>query len=383
VAHLDESQAADMHSMYAIQRPAEIPSPALLVFRPVFEANLREMLRIAGSPARLRPHCKTHKIAEIVRRQLALGIARHKCATIAEAEMLARAGCPDVLLAYNPVGPNIARVVQLQSEFPTIRLSVLADDPEPVSQLGAAATSAGVTIGVLLDINPGRDRTGLPPGDEAAALYRHVGATPGVAPRGLHIYDGHQHQRELSDRRAAVAAGWEPINALRTQLERAGLPVDELVCGGTPTFPVYAGYDDPAVSLSPGTCVFHDAGYQESFPDLNGFTPAALVLTRVVSRPTSRRVTFDCGTKAIAADPPVGRRIVLPEIPDGQQVLHNEEHLVVESDCADQWNVGDWTLAIPRHVCPTTALYREVLVIDGGEVVETWPVAARDRRLTI
>jgi D-serine deaminase-like pyridoxal phosphate-dependent protein len=137
--------------------------------------------------------------------------------------------------------------------------------------------------------------------------------------------------------------------------------------------------DDPAIELSPGTCVFHDASYGEKFPDLRVFTPAALVFTRVVSRPTSRRVTFDCGTKSVASDPPLGQRLVFPDIPDGVQVLHNEEHLVVESDAADRWQVGDWTLAIPRHVCPTTALHRELYVVSGGRLNGTWTVAARDR----
>jgi D-serine deaminase-like pyridoxal phosphate-dependent protein len=108
-----------------------------------------------------------------------------------------------------------------------------------------------------------------------------------------------------------------------------------------------------------------------------------LVFTRVVSRPTPNRVTLDVGTKAIASDPPMGQRAVLPAIPDGVQVLHNEEHLVVETPDAGKWTVGDWLLAIPRHVCPTSALHRTVYVIDNGQQVDEWEVTSRDRKLTI
>ena len=140
---------------------------------------------------------------------------------------------------------------------------------------------------------------------------------------------------------------------------------------------------EPLIELSPGTCVFHDVNYGEKFTDLAPFTPAALVFTRVISRPTANRVTLDMGTKSIASDPPMGQRAFLPAIPDGVQVLHNEEHLVVETPNAGQWKVGDWLVGIPRHVCPTSALHRSAIVIENGEQVDEWEVTSRDRRLTV
>lgn len=238
---------------------------------------------------------------------------------------------------------------------------------------------------LLLDINPGRDRTGLRPDHTAVRLYRRIADTPGVHPDGFHIYDGHQTQSDPEERRAAVAGEWTSIEQLRDQLQRDGLPVPRLICGGTPTFPVYARMTDPTIELSPGTCLFHDASYAERYPDLSGFTPAALVFTRVVSRPTATRLTFDCGTKSVASDPPMGQRVVLPFVPEATQVLHNEEHLVVEvsPSVAERWSVGDWTLAIPRHVCPTSALHREAVIVSQGAVVDVWSVIARDRVLSV
>jgi D-serine deaminase-like pyridoxal phosphate-dependent protein len=125
----------------------------------------------------------------------------------------------------------------------------------------------------------------------------------------------------------------------------------------------------------------HDQGYAARFPDVAGFTPAALLLTRAISRPTPTRVTFDLGVKAVASDPPAGRRCVLLDVPDCETVLHNEEHLVVETSAADRYAPGTEVLAIPSHVCPTVALHRHAHVVADGRVKGTWEVAARDRVL--
>ena len=155
-----------------------------------------------------------------------------------------------------------------------------------------------------------------------------------------------------------------------------------IVAGGTPSFPLYARLNDPALELSPGTCVLHDAGYGERFPDMD-FTPAAMVLTRVISRPAPNRATFDLGSKAAASDPPAGHRLAFPDFPDALEVLQNEEHLVLESDAVAELEPGDAALAIPVHVCPTSALHKQAFVIERGRVAARWDVAARDRWLTL
>src|SRR5262249_10703749 len=152
---------------------------------------------------------------------------------------------------------------------------------------------------VLLDLDIGQHRTGIAPGEEAVALYEEIARLPGLAPGGLHVYDGHNHQERLADREAAVRKLLDPVLTLRSALEKKGMPVPRLVIAGTPTFPVYARLDLPGLECAPGTCFLHDHGYGSRFGDMCGFTPAALVLTRVVSRPTAARVTLDLGTKAV------------------------------------------------------------------------------------
>jgi D-serine deaminase-like pyridoxal phosphate-dependent protein len=368
---------------YSIADTSSIISPALVIFRDVVEKNLDEMVRVAGSPARLRPHCKTHKMREIVQMQLGRGIIKHKCATIAEAEMLAEAGAKDIFLAYNPVGPNIRRVVEFAKRFPDVKFAVTADHEGPLRALGDTCATAGVKIDVLIDIDCGMHRTGIAIGPAARRLYEAIARISSVRAGGLHLYDGHNHQKDVVERRKAVMETvWKPAAAFRDELVAAGLPVPRIVAGGTASFPVYATIQDPALELSPGTVVFHDWGYSDMYPDQH-FTPAALLLTRVISRPTSDRVTLDLGYKAVASDPPAGNRMIFPDLPDAKAVLQNEEHLVIESADANRFQPGDELLAIPRHICPTCALHKQVYVVSGGRVVGTWQVAARDRMLSV
>lgn len=369
-------------SRYRIADTSQIITPAMLVFREVLESNLDQMISIAGDVSRLRPHCKTHKMPDLVRLELSKGIRKHKAATFAEAEMLAEAGVPDVFLAYNQVGPNILRAVEFRRRFPDVRFLVTADHPKPLLALGQAMRKADLEIEVLLDLDTGQHRTGLPVGDEAQKLYRLISDTPGVRAGGLHVYDGQNHQESLTDRQAAVDACWQAAADFRDGLVKAGLDVPRIVAGGTGSFPIFAQKQDPTLELSPGTCVFHDAGYGAIFPDLK-FTPAALLLTRVISRPMANRITLDLGYKAVASDPPAGRRLVFPDLPDAVQVLQNEEHLVLETSRASEFAPGDELLAIPRHVCPTSALHKEVVLIEDGKAAACWPVTARDRKLTV
>jgi D-serine deaminase-like pyridoxal phosphate-dependent protein len=372
-----------MNPLYAIADISDIYSPGLLFYKDLIRRNIARSVELAGSASRLRPHVKTHKTREIVRLALDAGIAKHKCATLAEAEMLASCGVKDVLIAYNMVGPNCGRMARLARAYPDCRFAVTADDAAAADALSRAMAAEGQTVDVLIDLDVGQHRTGVAPGPEAAGLYEHVAGLPGLRPGGLHVYDGHNHQSSFVERQAAALHNLEPALALRDDLVKKGLPVPRLVVGGTPTFPVYAKLDLPGLELSPGTCFLHDHGYSARFADLSGFTPAALLLTRVISRPSATRLTLDLGTKAVASDPPAGGRCVLLDVPDHVPILQNEEHFVVETPAAHRFRPGDAIFVVPTHVCPTCALHQFAYVIEDGRLADKWSIAARDRILTI
>lgn len=373
-----------MHPAYQLSDQANIFSPALVFFPELIKQNIARVTEMAGSPARLRPHVKTHKTVEIVKLLLDAGVTKHKCATIAEAEMLAVAGAPDVLIAYPLVGPNTQRAAALIRKYPGTRFSALIDDPNATRALSEAMAGAGQQIGVILDLDVGQHRTGIAVGPAALALYELAGSLPGLRLEGFQLYDGHNNQPDRADREKAVREFIRPVLELRAAAEGKGLAVPRLVCGGTPSFPVYAAMNDiPGIECSPGTFVLHDAGYGPKYADLAGITPAAVLVTRVVSRPTPTRVTLDLGNKAVAADPVLEKRVTLLDFPEYKTVGHNEEHLIVETAGADAYQPGDVVYALPGHICPTVALHNQVLIAEGGKVVGTWDVASRVRVLTI
>jgi D-threonine aldolase len=368
---------------YEVQDTSAIFSPALLFYKERIQHNIRTAVAMAGDARRLRPHVKTHKTREVVRLQLAAGITRFKCATIAEMEMAASCGAPDILLAYNLVGPNCQRMVKLMRQYPTIHCSALVDHPEAAAKLAEVMAAAGLKLDVLVDLDVGQHRTGIAPGPEAAALYERVAHLPGLAPVGFHVYDGHNHQESLAEREAAVKQLLQPVLALRQALEKKGLPVPSIVGGGTPTFPIFARLDVPGLECSPGTCFLHDNGYGTRFSDLSGFQVAAVLFTRVISKPTSTRLTLDLGYKAVASDPPAGKRCLLLNVPNYEPILQNEEHFAVETPAASQFPPGSEVYAIPTHICPTCAMHRQAHVVENGRVTETWEIVARDRVLTV
>ncbi len=372
-----------MDPKYHIGDTAAIFSPALIFYKDLVRQNIARALALAGRPNRLRPHVKTHKTREIVTLEREAGIDKHKCATLAEAEMLAGCGASEVFLAYNLVGPNCERMARLAAAYPACRFAVQADHPSPAHALSAALAPTGRQVEVLLDLDVGQHRTGTALGEGAVELYRLFARLPGLIPGGLHVYDGHNNPEDPHQREAAVRRLLEPVLALRALLEKNGLPVPRIVAGGTPSYPFFARLDIAGLECSPGTFVLQDHGYGTRFADLAGFQPAALLLTRVVSRPTPTRVTLDLGTKAVASDPPAGKRCFLLDVPDYEPVLHNEEHLVIETPAADRFQPGAEVYAMPAHICPTCALHRQAVVVERGEVIDRWDIVARDRVLTI
>ncbi|MBA19756.1 MAG: threonine aldolase [Verrucomicrobiales bacterium] len=356
----------------------EIPSPALLIYPDRIEENINRMIAMTGSAERLRPHVKTHKLAEIVKLQLQAGIKKFKCATIAEAEMLAQAGAKDILIANQLVGPNAERIAKLASWYRDIRFSTISDDAEAVGNLARVAQAHDLKIPILLDIDVGMGRTGIKPGPAAITLYKLINQLPGVDPIGLHIYDGHLHDSNPEDRFAKWQSFMEELKALQNDINSIGLSAKTIVGGGTPTFPFHAKHTTH--ECSPGTTLLWDFGYAENFTDLE-FLQAATLLTRVISKPGNNRITLDLGHKGVAAENP-HPRIKFLRLNEAEAILHSEEHLTLKTNQAEEYQVGDFLYGIPRHICPTVALYDRAHVIRKGKIVGQWQITARARKLT-
>ena len=364
---------------YAIE-PSLLPdSPALLLYPDRVQRNIERAIAMIGDVQRLRPHVKTNKSAGATRLMLQAGITKFKCATIAEAEMLGQCGAPDVLLAYQPVGPKIERLAALFQQYPGTRYACLCDHPEAAQALGAAFSALGLVAPVWIDLNTGQNRSGISPGDAAFDLYAACAAIPGIRPAGLHAYDGHLRQPDFAARRSACLAAFAPVDALRKRIRTAGLPEPVVVAGGSPTFPIHA--ERPDVECSPGTFIYWDQGYGQLCPE-QAFEPAALLLCRVVSLPDATKLCLDLGHKSVAAENPLSQRVAFLNAPGLQPIGQSEEHLVVEAGPGHSYQPGDVLYGLPFHICPTVALFERGVTLENGQISGEWPTVARDRKIT-
>jgi D-serine deaminase-like pyridoxal phosphate-dependent protein len=362
-----------------ISNADEVDSPALLIYPERVEKNIRQMIAMVGTPERLCPHVKTHKMTELIRMQMDLGIRKFKCSTIAEVEMVADCGSPEILLAYQPVGPKLRRFLQLAKRFSKIQFSALVDDESALRAISKESQAAGTEVGIFVDLDIGMHRSGVSSPEKALELYRLIATLPGIKPAGLHAYDGHISDSDPNVRAEHCNAAFGLVDELRKKLLQEKLPVPRIVAGGSPTFAIHARRTD--VECSPGTTVLWDEGYGRKCADLK-FLPAAVVLTRVISKPGKNRLCLDLGHKAIAAENP-HPRVLFVNLPDANAVMHSEEHLVVETEHADEFPVGTCLYGIPRHICPTVALYSEAVVVENGVATKRWKVVARNRALTV
>ena len=364
---------------YRVENEAEIPSPTLLLYPQRIIQNIQKAVDMVGDVKNLMPHVKTHKLPEIVGMHLSLGVKRFKCATIAEAEMVAGSGGQDILLAHQPVGPNSVRLRFLMDRYPLVRWATVVDSAETVSRLSELFGDAPRKLIIFLDLDCGMHRTGIEPGENAAKLYEHIIRSPGLEVGGIHAYDGHNHEQDLTKRTKICDEYFAPILEFRDHLESLGHAVPELVAGGTPTFPIHSKYSDR--TCSPGTTILWDFGYKEGLPDLD-FEYAAVLLTRVISKPGSQRVCFDLGHKAIAADKPQPR-VRMFGLESAHPEVHSEEHLMMKFDRAEELKVGDVCYGVPVHICPTVALHDHAWVVQDGKAIGLWEIAARRRSLGV
>ncbi len=366
----------DHDAWYEIDNAGDMDSPALLVYPERIHQNISSVKTLVGDMARFRSHVKTHKTKELVHVQLEAGIHKFKCATIAEAAMLAECVAPDVLFAYPLCGPKIGRFIALVKAYPGTRFSAIVDDSTAAGALSAAAVSAGTVVDVYVDLDIGMGRTGISPADGATRLYQECGELAGLNILGFHAYDGHVREPDMEKRKAIGERNLKPITVLAEELGVLGYPKPQVIIGGSPTLPIYADY--PEVECSSGTFILWDKGYADSLPE-QPFLPAAVLLARVVSLPGDRRICVDLGHKAVASENELARRVYFLNAPDLKPVSHSEEHLVLEAPAGHGWKVGDVLYGLPRHICPTVALYDRLHLVEARNVTGSWAVVARNR----
>lgn len=364
---------------YEIQNDHEIATPALLVYPDRITYNIKRMIEIAGDVNRLRPHVKTYKNAEIIRMQQAYGIHKFKCATIAEAELLAQCMAEDVLIAMQLVGQNVTRFYELVKTYPETKFSTLVDDLGHAKLLSDISCQNGLITPMWLDINVGMNRTGIIPDKSAQELYKYLSVNKHIQAMGFHVYDGHLRDSDFEQRKNQCDASFGSVLQLKEDLSAQGINVDTIIAGGSPSFPIHALRKD--VELSPGTVLLWDAGYGKRFPEMD-MQVAAVLISRVLSKPVEGIITSDLGHKSIAPEMNFPR-IELLNAKDLEQVSQSEEHFVFKTNQWESYKIGDLIYGIPMHICPTVAKYQYLQVVKSAKVVGRWKVGARGQKISI
>lgn len=365
---------------YNVKQIDQLDSPALLVFPQRVKTNIQTAISMVASVGQLRPHVKTNKSAQATQLMLDAGITKFKCATIAEAEMLGTIKAPDVVLAYQPLGPKLHRFTELVKTFSSTKYSCLTDNISAAREQTDAFASNGLEIPVYIDLNIGMNRTGIIPGEKAIELCKFCASTKGIRFAGLHAYDGHIRNKDIAMRTKECDEAFSTIEKLKEGLLKTGIPVPNIIAGGTPTFPIHAKRKN--IECSPGTFIYWDKGYTELCREQN-FLPAAVLVTRIISLPSPTRICTDLGHKSVAAENEIGRRIFFLNASDLHPVGQSEEHLVCDTGNEHHYKTGDVLYGLPYHICPTVALYESVYTVDDGEVTGEWENIARDRKISV
>jgi len=365
---------------YTIQNVQEVDSPSLLIYRDRVEQNIETMISQVNAVDRLIPHIKTNKMKEIVQILVRKGINKVKTATIAEAELAAQAGISYVLIAHQLVGPKQKRLFHLIDSYPNTQFSTIVDDKAIVNQLSKLAKDHEISLHVYLDVNSGMNRSGYPVESDILSFYKSLSRTSGLICKGLHIYDGQFRSDDAVKRRAEIEQSFTKIQSIVKSIEDTGHITPDIIAGGSPAFSTHCQYSNRLVS--PGTVILWDWGYAEKCPEQE-YAFAALIITRIISKPKKGMITVDLGHKSIASENPIHKRVRFLNLKNYVLKSQSEEHGVIETSEWDNLNVGDVLYGIPYHVCPTVNLYDEAFVIKDYRFSKKWAIDGRKRKITI
>jgi len=358
-----------------------IDSPALLVYPDRVQHNIETMIAsVGGNPKRLFPHVKTYKMREIVQMQLTAGIDRFKCATISEMEMAITAGAKNVLIAYQMTGPKIGRLLNLAKKFPKATIASLVDNLDSAKALATTFAKEGMTATIYLDVDNGLNRTGCPLDETTFPLIKSLTAIPNLVFKGIHLYDGQFRSNNMIERKKGSDEAFRPIYGLLDQIKQALNIEVEVVNGGSPSFSSAAMRAN--VFCSPGTILLWDVGYANMIPEVPAKW-AAVLMTRIISKPTEGIITVDLGHKSVGSENPMHKRVQFLNLTDYENYSHSEEHLMIKVKNWDVLKVGDVLYGVPYHVCPSVALHDEAYIIRDNGWVENWEVVARRRRISV
>lgn len=353
----------------------DLDTPAFVIDLDRMEANIaRIVAECREHGVAWRPHSKGHKSPEIARHQVAAGAIGVTCAKLGEAEVMAVGGVRDLLIANQIVGAKkLDRLVALTRLADPI---VTVDHARQVEATSAALAAAGATTRVLVEVDIGMHRCGVPPHAPALRLAEQIARAPGLELAGIMGYEGHLLTLDdAEEKRRRVQEAIALLAETRDLFTRAGLSCEIVSAGGTGSYATTVACES-VTELQAGGLIFMDSFYRERCK-VKGFDFALTLLATVVSRPTRERAIVDAGRKThnMEIHPPrvVGRD-------DARFVSLSAEHGVLElAPSAQDIQIGDRLTIIPGYADFSTVLHNEFYAFRGDRLEAIWPLEARGR----
>lgn len=348
----------------------DIPTPALLVDLDYLESNILKLQgAVSTAGKQLRPHAKAHKCVEIARRQIQAGATGVCVATLAEMELMTSAGIG--VLLTTPVASSLKtdRVAELVRTAADI--CVVVDHHIQVQLYQKSAERTGVTIPVLMDLDVGDHRTGIPCDERAIELARKIQASPNLRFGGLQAYSvSGSHTEGVEQRRAHSRAAIGKAVPIQNQLLSEGFDARRLTGGSTGTCEIDLAILE-LTELQAGSYALMDVAYRK----IGGvpFAPAMTVLATVVSASHENFVTVDAGYKSFATDRPFGPEAT--QLPNVRWQWAGDEHGILHfEDGQRTLQPGDCVEFLVPHCDPTVNLYDRIVACRGENVEAVWPL---------
>ena len=371
---------------------SDLPTPQVLIDHTRAMNNVARVQALASAAGvRLRPHAKTHKSPTVARWQLDAGAIGICCAKVGEAEVFANAGVKDIRLPY-PVNPfNAPRVIPLMDRA---AISIIVDRLDVARGWSDAMQRAGRTLDVLIKVDVGFHRCGIDPDADPLGFIQTIASLPGLRLRGLLSHAGHAyHAASEHELRAIARQEAETLAGLRARAAGSGIALEEISVGATPTLRFSASHAG-VTELRPGNYVYFDRT-QVALGAAALDDCALTVLATVVSKHPGR-IILDCGSKTLTNDlargiaQAAGYGAVLAgdedtldytrEIDEALTIERlSEEHATVRVIGETRLEPGDRVRVVPNHSCVVSNLVDVVRLVDGDQVIDTLPVAARGR----
>jgi len=359
----------------------ELDTPVAVIDLDIMERNISDMADFANSAGvKLRPHIKTHKTPEIASMQLKAGANGITCAKLGEVEVMIDSIAVDDIFIANQIvgGEKIQRLLKLSERA---KISVGVDSVKVAQPISDVAVKHGVKIPVIIKIDVGLKRTGVPYGEPAVELAKKIVKMHGLLLAGIYTHEGHVYNVTGFDevRQVGLESGQMMIETA-DMMRKSGIDVETISVGATPSAKITCTVNG-VTETRPGTYVFNDY-FEIKLGAAKEEDCALTILATVISVPTDDRAVIDAGTKSLTSDKAQAFGVygLVKGMPDVKLIRAYEEHGVLKVDPSKaKLKVGDKLEVIPNHVCPAVNLFDELVVIRNDRVETTWKVSARGK----